>query len=216
MTSTAVPAQAGREPRPVLLHEHQGIAAAIDRAQAVIEFDLTGRILHANKNFLDTVGYTLAEIQGEHHRMFCDAAYAETEEYAQFWAQLGAGAFEGGEYRRLAKGGREVWLQATYNPILGADGTPIKIVKFASDITEAKTRNAEFTGKVAAIDRAQAVIEFDLTGRILHANKNFLDTVGYTLAEIQGKHHRMFCEPELVNGYEYAEFWERLGQGAFE
>jgi methyl-accepting chemotaxis protein len=196
--------------------EFEGKVAAIDRAQAVIEFDLTGRVLTANQNFLDAMGYQLAEVQGKHHRVFCDPEYAQSTEYAEFWERLGRGEFAAGEYKRLAKGGKEIWLQATYNPIFDAAGKPLKVVKFASDITDAKLRNAEFEAKVAAIDRAQAVIEFDLTGHVVAANQNFLDTMGYQLAEVQGKHHRMFCDPEYTQTTEYANFWERLGSGHFE
>ena len=196
--------------------ESRGKVAAIDRAQAVIEFKLDGTVLSANQNFCDTMGYALHEIQGRHHRMFCEPAVASSDEYEEFWARLGAGGYEAGEFKRLAKDGREVWLQATYNPILDDSGKPIKIVKFASDITDAKFAGAEFRGKVAAIDRAQAVIEFDLAGRVLTANQNFVDTMGYSLAEIRGKHHRMFCEPTHAASEEYAQFWERLGQGQYE
>ena len=194
----------------------QGKVAAIDRAQAVIEFDLSGRVLAANKNFLDAVGYSLAEVQGKHHRMFCQPELAASAEYAEFWQRLAEGQFESGEYKRLAKGGREVWLQATYNPILDETGKPLKVVKFASDITAEKLRNAEFLGKVAAIDRAQAVIEFDLDGKVLDANSNFLAVMGYNLAEVQGKHHRMFCDPDYTSTDAYTDFWEKLSSGSFE
>ena len=194
----------------------QGVATAIDRAQAVIEFDLSGRVLAANKNFLDAVGYSLAEVQGKHHRMFCQPELAASAEYAEFWQRLAEGQFESGEYKRLAKGGREVWLQATYNPILDETGKPLKVVKFASDITAEKLRNAEFLGKVAAIDRAQAVIEFDLDGKVLDANSNFLAVMGYNLAEVQGKHHRMFCDPDYTSTDAYTDFWEKLSSGSFE
>ena len=196
--------------------EFVGKVAALDRAQAVAEFDLTGKLLTANTNFLGVMGYSLPELQGRHHRIFCEPEFAATREYADFWERLGTGQFESGEYRRLAKGGREVWLQATYNPILDAEGSPVKVVKFASDITAMKTANADFLGKVAAMDRAQAVIEFDLEGRVLSANRNFLDVMGYALPDVQGKHHRMFCDPELTATQEYADFWERLGAGQFE
>ncbi|RBY74968.1 chemotaxis protein [Blastococcus sp. TF02-09] len=196
--------------------EFRGRVAAIDRAQAVIEFGLDGTVLAANKNFLESMGYALHEVQGRHHRMFCEPELVSSDEYAQFWERLAAGAFEGGEYRRLAKGGREVWLQATYNPILDDTGRPLKVVKFATDITEAKLQNADYKGKVAAIDRAQAVIEFDVKGRILTANQNFLDAVGYTLPEIRGKHHRIFVDPAYAASDAYAEFWEQLGKGKFE
>jgi len=196
--------------------ESRGKVAAIDRAQAVIEFKTDGTVLSANANFLETMGYALHEIQGKHHRIFCEPAVASSAEYEEFWTRLGGGGYEAGEYKRLAKDGREVWLQATYNPILDDTGKPIKIVKFASDITDAKFAGAEARGKVAAIERAQAVVEFDLTGRILTANQNFVDTMGYSLAEIRGKHHRMFCEPSYAASDEYAEFWQRLGAGHFE
>ena len=196
--------------------EFRGRVAAIDRAQAVIEFALDGTVIAANKNFLETMGYALHEIQGKHHRLFCQPEVATSEEYAQFWERLAAGAFESGEFLRVAKGGREVWLQATYNPILDDTGKPLKVVKFATDITDAKLLNADYRGKVAAIDRAQAIIEFDLKGRILTANQNFLDTVGYTLPEIRGKHHRVFVDPTHAASDAYVEFWERLGKGRFE
>jgi methyl-accepting chemotaxis protein len=200
---------------PAQLHEYASLVAALDRAQAVIEFDLTGHVVTANQNFLDVMGFELDEVVGQHHRMFCDRGYVETAEYAAFWEDLASGAFNSGEFRRLAKGGREVWLQATYNPILNAAGAPVKIVKFASDVTAAKLRNAEYEGKVAAIDRAQAVIEFDLTGHVLTANANFLETMGYELAEIVGKHHRLFCEPSYAQTEEYAQFWSELGSGKY-
>ncbi|SDQ09215.1 PAS domain-containing methyl-accepting chemotaxis protein [Quadrisphaera sp. DSM 44207] len=213
MSTTA--ARAATAADDTTVREHQGIAAAIDRAQAVIEFDVTGKILTANKNFCDTMGYSLAEVVGKHHRMFCTPELAASAEYRQFWEELAAGEFVTGEFKRLAKGGKEVWLQATYNPILDVDGRPVKVVKFASDVTAAKLANAEFEGKVAAIDRAQAVIEFDVTGKILTANKNFCDTMGYSLAEVVGKHHRMFCTPELAASAEYRQFWEELAAGEF-
>lgn len=196
--------------------DHLGKVTAIDRAQAVIEFDLSGRVLTANANFLETMGYTLAEIQGKHHRVFCEPELAASPEYADFWHDLARGQFTSGQYKRIAKGGREVWLQATYNPILDPSGRPVKIVKFASDISEDQLRTAEYLGKVAALDRAQAVIEFALDGTIITANQNFCDAMGYRLAEIEGKHHRMFCEPQVAQSQEYADFWERLGAGQFE
>lgn len=194
----------------------QGIADAVGRAQAVIEFDLTGRVLNANRNFLELTGYALPEIVGRHHRIFCDVEYTQTREYADFWDNLGAGEYEAGEYKRYGKGGREVWLQATYNPILDSEGRPRKIVKFAVDVTEAKLRNAEVLGRITAVDRSQAVIEFGLDGVVLAANRNFLDTMGYSSAEVIGKHHRIFCEPGYSATDEYTDFWARLGSGAYE
>ncbi|MED5612865.1 PAS domain-containing methyl-accepting chemotaxis protein [Janthinobacterium sp. P210005] len=188
----------------------------MNRVQAVIEFELDGTILHANDNFLRVVGYTLAEVQGKHHAIFCDPEYVKTDEYSNFWAKLGRGEFDHGEYKRRAKDGREVWINASYNPILDADGKPYKVIKFATDITATKRRNADYEGKIDAISKAQAVIEFRLDGTVLDANDNFLKSVGYTLDEIKGKHHRMFCLPDYANSDDYAQFWHKLGQGQFD
>ncbi|WP_349742183.1 methyl-accepting chemotaxis protein [Roseateles cavernae] len=193
-----------------------GKVAAINRAQAVIEFDLQGRVLDANKNFQELMGYSLAEVRGQHHSMFCETEYAQSPEYTALWTRLRGGEIDGGEYKRLGKNGKEVWIQASYNPILDLDGLPFKIVKFAYDITGAKLRAAEAEGKVAAISRSQAVVEFDLRGNILNANERFLQLVGYNLEELRGKHHRMFCEPEYAAGEDYQRFWQKLGRGEFD
>ncbi|WP_402718342.1 methyl-accepting chemotaxis protein [Janthinobacterium rivuli] len=188
----------------------------MNRVQAVIEFELDGTILHANENFLRVVGYTLAEVQGKHHAIFCDPEYVKTDEYSNFWAKLGRGEFDQGEYKRRARDGREVWINASYNPILDADGKPYKVIKFATDITALKKRNVEYEGKVSAIGKAQAVIEFDMQGNVLEANENFLAVMDYDLSDIQGEHHRMFCEPEYASSAEYKKFWQKLNRGEFD
>ncbi|MEK8048955.1 PAS domain-containing methyl-accepting chemotaxis protein [Ideonella sp. DXS22W] len=195
--------------------EAQGKLEAIDRAQATIEFDIDGKVLRANANFLKLMGYRLEDIQGRHHRMFVDADEAASAEYMNFWERLSRGEVFGGEYRRLGRNGREVWIQATYNPVFDPSGRPVKVVKFATDVTEAKLRNAEFEARVQAIDKGQAVIEFDLDGRVLNANRNFLAAMGYTLREIQGQHHSLFCSPEYTQSTEYRVFWLRLNEGEF-
>ena len=194
----------------------QGRAQAIERSQAVVEFDLDGHVLDANANFLRLMNYSLAEIKGQHHRIFCDPEYARGAAYKQFWLKLGRGEFDAGEYKRLGKDGKEVWIQASYNPILDANGTPERIVKFALDVTAIKLRNAEFEGKVNAIQRSQAVIEFDLQGNILFANEVFLRTMGYTAEQVVGKHHRMFAVPGYAESEAYRQFWHKLGRGEFE
>ncbi|SEN19884.1 methyl-accepting chemotaxis sensory transducer with Pas/Pac sensor [Duganella sp. CF517] len=195
--------------------DFEGKMMAVDRAQAEIEFDLTGRILHANDNFLKTMGYQRDEVVGKHHSMFCEGAFSRSHEYRSFWADLAKGEFHAGEFKRIGKQGNAIWIQATYNPIFGADGKPFKVVKFATDITAEKMRNANFEGKNQAVDRVQAVIEFDLHGKVLSANDNFLAVMGYTLDEVRGQHHRMFCDPAFFHSPEYVAFWERLGRGEF-
>lgn len=194
----------------------QAINTALNRVQAVIEFELDGTILHANENFLRVVGYSLAEVQGKHHAIFCDPEYVKTDEYSNFWSKLGRGEFDQGEYKRRARDGREVWINASYNPILDADGKPYKVIKFATDITALKKRNVEYEGKVSAIGKAQAVIEFDMQGNVLEANDNFLAVMDYDLSDIQGEHHRMFCEPEYASSTEYKKFWQKLNRGEFD
>ena len=198
-----------------LASENRSKLHAIEMTQARIEFDLDGHVLDANDNFLDVTGYRKNEVIGNHHRMFCDPEFAASEEYAQLWETLRHGEHVKGVFRRVNKKGNDVWINASYNPILDPDGQVVRVVKFATDVTEETERNADFEGKVAAIDRAQAMIEFDLKGRVLHANQNFLDAVGYTLDEIVGKHHRIFCEKSYADSLDYQEFWDTLADGRY-
>lgn len=195
--------------------DFEGKIDAVNRIQAVIEFSLDGIVLDANENFLTTLGYVREEVIGKHHRMFCEPAYARSADYAAFWNQLGDGKVHSGEFKRLDKSGRDIWLSATYNPIFDTDGKPIKVVKFATDITSAQRTNADFLGKMTAVEKAQAVIEFDLQGRVLRANDNFLTTFGYNAEEVIGEHHRMFCDPAYARSPAYLAFWEGLGRGQF-
>ena len=192
----------------------RSILNALEKSQAIIEFDLEGRILHANDNFLKAIGYQLSEIVGQHHRMFVTAAEAGSAEYKQFWRNLAAGNFDQRQYKRVAKGGREIWIEATYNPVLKG-GRPHKVIKFATDITAMKLKSLDAEGKLAALDRAQAIIEFTPKGEILHANENFLSAMGYSLPEILGRHHSIFCDADYAASGEYREFWRGLGEGQF-
>jgi methyl-accepting chemotaxis protein len=198
------------------MQDLQGQVAAISKSQAVIEFTLDGKILTANSNFLNALGYTLAEVQGKHHGIFVDPVYRQSAEYRAFWEKLGRGEFDAGQYLRIGKGGKEIWIQASYNAILDRKGRPFKVVKYASDITAQKMRELDFAGQLAAINKAQAVIEFSLDGKVLTANENFLKTLGYTLDEIKGQHHGMFVEPAYRQSPEYRAFWEKLGRGEYE
>jgi methyl-accepting chemotaxis protein len=201
-------------PFSILSRDSDAILAAMDKSQAIIEFTLEGKILKANENFCRALGYDLKEIVGQHHRMFVDPTEASSQEYADFWRSLAAGKFDSRQYRRIRKGGREIWIEASYNPVYRG-GKPYKVIKFATDITARKLKYAEEEGKLNAISRAQAVIEFTPTGHILTANQNFLTTLGYHLSEIVGKHHSMFCEPSYSNSEEYRRFWQRLANGEF-
>ncbi|KQP61446.1 PAS domain S-box protein [Methylobacterium sp. Leaf108] len=197
-------------------HEQKAWLSAIDRSRGTIEFALDGTILNANRNFLAVVGYGLDEIRGRHHRMFVSPAHAASAEYAAFWESLRAGTYQSAEYERVARDGRTIWLQATYNPILDRRGRPVRIVKFATDITAQKRLSAEFLGETQAIGKSQAVIHFDLDGTIREANANFLGAVGYTIEEIRGRHHRMFVGAAEAASPEYADFWRRLAAGEFQ
>lgn len=184
---------------------------ALDKSQAIIQFDLNGNILSANKNFLGALGYANeSEIKGRHHSMFVDPIYAQSAAYKAFWASLRAGHFQAGQYQRVGKNDKEVWIQATYNPVTDASGKPYKVIKFASDITQSvvKTR--------ASFDKVQALIYFDMDGIISDANANFLSATGYSLAEIKGQHHKMFCDAAYVNSDSYREFWGALNRGELQ
>ena len=187
------------------------VIKAINRVQAVIEFNLDGTIVNANDNFLGALGYSLDEIKGKHHRMFCDPAYTSSPEYRSFWEKLGRGEFDAGEYRRLGKGGKEIWISASYNPIFDMNGRPFKVIKYASDISKQKLKDQE----LAALSKTQAVINFNLDGTIIEANDNFLGALGYRMDEIKSRHHSMFCDPAYTNTPDYREFWAKLNNGQF-
>ncbi len=196
--------------------EAAALLTAIHKAQAVIEFNLDGTIITANANFLNALGYQLEEIQGKHHSMFVEQAYKVSPEYRAFWEKLNRGEFDAGQYLRIGKGGKEIWIEASYNPIFDKQGRPYKVVKFATDITAQKERFADLQGQVHAINKSQAVISFTLEGTVLDANPNFLNTLGYSLDEIKGKHHSMFVDQAYKVSPEYRAFWDKLGRGEFD
>src|SRR3569623_1192524 len=189
---------------------------AVSRSQAVIEFKLDGTIITANENFLGALGYRLDEVQGKHHGMFVPEAERSSADYLEFWSKLRAGEFQSREFRRIAKDGRAIWIQASYNPLFDRSGKPYKVIKFAFDITQQKMRSADYEGQIKAIHKSQAVIEFDLDGRILTANDNFLATLGYPLEEIRGQHHGMCVEAAYRSSPEYREFWSALRRGEYQ
>lgn len=199
-----------------LIQDLRGQVEAIGKSMGVIEFNLDGTIINANTNFLSVVGYSLDEIQGRHHRIFVDVAQSNSTEYSQFWAKLARGQYDAGQYKRIAKDGREVWIQASYNPIMDINGKPFKVVKYATDITQQTLSNADFTGQLGAIAKAMGVIEFNLDGTVITANANFLQVIGYTLDEVKAQHHRMFVDSAECNTIEYRQFWERLGRGEYD
>ncbi len=184
--------------------------------QAVIEFDPHGRVLHANAQFLALMGYSLDALRGQHHRIFLDMADHDESAYVRFWERLRRGEPFVGRCKRLTGHGEEVWLQANYSPVLDRSGRVLRIVKYAMDISAEVLRDAEAASQLAAVGRAQAVIEFTLDGHILRCNRNFLDAMGYASEdELVGRHHRMFMPPEERNSREYLAFWQQLGQGEY-
>ena len=195
---------------------HEGLLSAISRAQAVVEFDLSGNVLDANENFLNVLGYKLEEIVGQHHRLFCTPEHARSPEYSLFWEKLGRGEYHAGAFKRIAKGGREIWIQATYNPILDLRGRPVKIVKYAMDVTAQRLAAAEAEGKVEAVGRQHGVAEYDLSGQVLVANDIFCKMMGYRADEITSLHHQELSHPGCHIHADYRQFWYRMGRGEHE
>ncbi len=193
----------------------KAVLAAINRSLGCIEFDPAGTVLSANENFCNILGYAPQEIKGRHHSMFVEPAYARSAEYKEFWQKLGCGEFDAREYKRIGKNGKEIWIQATYNPVFNARGKVSKVVKIATDVTAAKVKAAETQGKLDAISRAQGVIEFSTDGTICSANENFLSLMGYRLEEICGRRHRMFVEPDYAASPDYVAFWKKLSRGEY-
>jgi len=190
--------------------------AAANRSQAVIEFNMDGTIITANANFLGALGYSLGEIVGKNHSMFVEPSERDSAAYREFWSALNRGEYQAAEYKRIGKGGKEVWIQASYNPIFDEKGKPFKVVKFATDVTAQKLKNADLAGQIEAIGKAQAVIEFNMDGTIITANANFLGALGYSLAEIKGKHHSMFVDSGERDSAAYREFWAALNRGEYQ
>ncbi len=199
--------------RTAEVDEFKGMMVALERSMAVVEFDLEARVIRGNQNFLDAMGYTADQVIGKPHREFCTSAHANSKEYLGLWASLRAGEFASGVFQRVDGKGCKVWLQATYNPVLDANGKVLKVVKYAMDVTASVLLENDINAKLTAVDRAMAIIEFDLEGNILKANDNFQHTMGYALKDIVGKPHRMFCEPALINSPEYSEMWRGLNRG---
>ena len=197
------------------LTEANAKLAAISRSMAMIEFDRTGVILNANERFCQTMGYGVEEIRGKHHRLFCEEAYTHTDAYHQLWRDLARGEALSGTFMRLNKRGEQVWLQASYLPVLDSDHQVRSVIKVAADISARVHHEHENQSLIDAISRSMAVIEFTPQGQILNANENFLRTVQYTREEIIGQHHSMFCHRSEVESPAYKAFWASLNRGEF-
>ncbi len=193
--------------------QQASLLGAIERSMAVIEFDLQGNVLRANENFFNTMGYRAEQIEGQSHRLFCTPAFSRSAEYNQLWSNLRSGQFQSGTFERVSSSGQSVWLEASYNPVRDESGQVFKVVKYAMDVTPRLQAESEANAKLTAIGRAMAVIEFNLDGTILTANANFLQRMGYSLSQIQGQHHRIFCSADVANSSAYSDFWRRLNQG---
>ncbi|MCG2839040.1 PAS domain-containing methyl-accepting chemotaxis protein [Photobacterium sp. WH77] len=197
------------------LQETTNTLAAISDSFASIEFTPSGEIISANQHFLNTMGYSLNDIQGKHHRIFCTDETKQSQEYQQFWYQLSQGKQIKGLFQRMTKNGKDIWLEASYCPVFDDQGSVYKVIKIASDTSTRVAEHHELASQTQAVSRSMAVIEFDLNGNILHANENFLATVGYTFDEIKEKHHRLFVTPSYAQTSEYQNFWYQLNQGQF-
>ncbi|GLO46939.1 methyl-accepting chemotaxis protein [Pseudomonas putida] len=200
---------------------HQALAslqaklAAISRSMAMIEFAPDGTILDANERFCQAMGYSADELRGKHHRLFCDPDYAKSAEYQQLWRELGQGKAISGTFERIDKAGREVWLEASYMPVLDEKRQVSSVIKVASDISQRVMEEHESESLLKAISRSMAVIEFTPQGRVIKANQNFLDTMGYRLDEVVGRHHGLFCLAHERESAEYREFWASLNRGEY-
>lgn len=193
-----------------------GQIAAIERSQAVIHFNLDGTIIKANQNFLDIIGYSLEEIVGKNDSMFVSADPLDRDNYDKLWERLRRGEYQSGEMKRLGKGSRDIWIFGSCTPIVDEKGAPFAVVQFATDITNQKLEAADYASQIEAIRKSQAVIEFRMDGTIISANQQFLHVMGYTLAEVRGRHHSMFVESADRDSVAYAQFWSRLNAGEYQ
>lgn len=196
--------------------ENKAKLKAIDRTYAVIHFKPDGTIIKANENFLKAMGYKLNEITHKHHSIFCDKRFVQSEEYKEFWDKLNKGVSFNSEFKRIKKNGESIFLRASYIPLFDNNNKIFEVIKLAQDITEKRLGELFNLGQINAINKSQAVIEFNMDGIILNANENFLKTLNYSLDEIVGKHHSMFCEESYKNSQAYKDFWKKLNKGEFD
>jgi methyl-accepting chemotaxis protein len=197
------------------LHNAEAILASVKRSMAVIQFYPDGKVIDANDNFLAAMGYKLNQVVGQHHRVFCENEYTASQDYKTLWQRLNQGEYVSGQFQRVTQSGQAIWLEASYNPVFDSNGKLQSIIKFASDITGRMNEAQLQKGVLQAVSGSMAVIEFDTRGNVLTANDNFTQTMGYSLDEILGKHHSMFCQAELVNSAEYQQLWAKLNRGEF-
>lgn len=193
----------------------RGEQAALRNAMAIIEFSPAGIVLDATPPFLAMAGYSLDQLRGQHHARLCESSYAHSREFADLWQHLRSGKQLHQQVLRQTREGHTLWLDASYIPVCNDSGSVQRIIKVATDITQRTLRSQAESSYVQAVDRSMAVIEFDLEGKVVHTNPNFLKVMGYRLEEVRGKHHRMFCEPDEVQSVEYRKFWGRLNRGEY-
>ncbi|SDP43613.1 methyl-accepting chemotaxis sensory transducer with Pas/Pac sensor [Pseudomonas arsenicoxydans] len=197
------------------LSEANAKLAAVSRSMAMIEFTPEGIVLDANDNFCRAMGYSAEEVRGKHHRIFCEEAFYRSEEYAKLWRDLARGEPVGGTFLRLNKKGKEVWLEASYMPVFGADRQVKSVIKVATDISDRVYKEHEEESMLAAIGRSMAVIEFTPEGKVITANDNFLKTMHYSLNEVIGQHHSLFCHRAESESQAYKAFWASLNRGEY-
>jgi len=197
------------------LADAQAKLAAISRCMAMIEFTPDGSIVDANAQFCQAMGYSVDELRGKHHRLFCDPTYAKSAEYQQLWSELGQGKAISGTFERVDKAGREVWLEASYMPVLDEQQQVTSVIKVAADISQRVKDEQESESLLKAIGRSMAVVEFTPQGRVIKANPNFLATMGYRLEEVVGRHHGLFCLPHERESGAYRDFWASLNRGEY-
>ncbi len=195
------------------LRDSQSLIQSFKDSLPYIEFTPNGEILFANQLFCSAMGYSADEIIGKHHRIFCSVEFSSSSAYAQFWSDLAAGNSNHGTFSRVKRDGSTIWIDATYTPVRDSNGRIYKVCKVASDVTELKLKVDEQEALTEALKRSLAVIEFTPEGNIINANDNFLNTTGYSLSEVVGKHHRMFCKDDFYQND--PNFWTKLGSGEF-
>ena len=193
--------------------QYENQLAAISHSTGVIEFDMNGTVIAANDIFLNVLGYGLSDVLGQNHNTLVDTNYRTSPDYKAFWEKLNRGEAITGEFQRIDKNGKDVWLQASYNPILCAAGKPYKVVQYATDVTEQKIRNADFEGQIDAIGKSQGIVELSLDGIILKVNEAYLQMLGYSLNELLGKHVNIVLDPTFAKSTAYATLWSKLVKG---